>query len=255
MTDAGRVWVVGLGPGNPLHLTLEAREALLAATDLVGYAPYVTRAGEVSPLARRHASDNREELARARHALDLALGGAAVAVVSGGDPGVFAMASAVFEAVEAEPARWRDVPIQVVPGVTAMLAAAARLGAPLGGDFCAISLSDNLKPWSVIERRLDATAQGDFVIAIYNPASSARPAQITAAMARLRERRPADTIVMLAHDIGRATEQVTVTTLADVEVAQIGMRTLVIVGASGTRAFLHCGEQRVFTRRSQDGAP
>jgi precorrin-3B C17-methyltransferase len=139
-----------------------------------------------------------------------------------------------------------------VPGVTAMLAAAARLGAPLGGDFCAISLSDNLKPWATIERRLDAAADGDFVISLYNPASIARPGQIATAIARLRDRRPANTLVMLAHDVGRATERITVTTLAALDVAEISMRTLVIVGSSGTRAIEHGATLRVFTRRSQD---
>ena len=166
---SGRVAVVDLGPGDPSWLTPQASAEIEAASDIVGYKPYIERlplrAGQ-----RAHGSDNRVELERARLALGLAAEGAAVAVVSGGDPGVFAMAAAVFEAVEDDP-RWRDLDIAVTPGVSAMQAAAARLGAPLGHDFCAISLSDNLKPWSVVERRLKAAAEADFVIALYNPAS------------------------------------------------------------------------------------
>jgi precorrin-3B C17-methyltransferase len=184
---SGRVTIVGLGPGPAEWMTPEASAAIEAASDVVGYGPYVKR------LALRaeqcaHASDNRLEMDRARLALTLAAEGRAVAVVSGGDPGVFAMAAAVFEAIEEDP-RWLRLDIQVAPGVTAMQAAAARLGAPLGHDFCAISLSDNLKPWAIVERRLLAACAGDFVIALYNPASRARPNGITQAFDVLRERR------------------------------------------------------------------
>ena len=160
----------------------------------------------------RHASDNREELARAREALALAAAGRRVAVVSGGDPGVFAMAAAVFEAIEAGDAGWRGLEVRVIPGITAMQAAAARIGAPLGHDFCAISLSDNLKPWSVIEKRLDAAAEADFVIALYNPASKARPRRIHEAFDRLRARKSPATPVIFARALGRAEERLTVTT-------------------------------------------
>ena len=157
------------------------------------------------PGQRRHASDNRVELDRARLALDLAAQGRRVAVVSGGDPGVFAMAAAVFEAVDGEPA-WRASPITVEPGITAMLAAAARVGAPLGGDFCAISLSDNLKPWAVIERRLQAALAADFVIALYNPISSARPWQLGAALELAAAARGPETPIVFARAVGRADE-------------------------------------------------
>ena len=173
---SGRVMIVGLGPGPAEWMTAEAGQAIGAASDVVGYGPYLDRLA-LRPDQRAHASDNRAELDRARLALRLAAEGNAVAVVSGGDPGVFAMAAAVFEAIEEDP-RWLDLDIAVAPGVTAMQAAAARLGAPLGHDFCAISLSDNLKPWAVVERRLRAACEGDFVVALYNPASRARPAGI-----------------------------------------------------------------------------
>jgi precorrin-3B C17-methyltransferase len=237
---AGRVMVVGLGPGPERWLTEEAKALLAGATDIVGYGPYVDR---VAPgAARRHPSDNRVELERARFALSLACEGRQVAVVSGGDPGVFAMAAAVFEAIEDGPAAWRDLDVTVAPGVTAMLAAAARVGAPLGHDFCAISLSDNLKPWPVIEARLRAAAGADFVVALYNPASKARPEQIARAFAVLRED-GRERIVVLAKAIGRPDEAVTVTSLSQVDPAEIDMRTLVIVGSSQTR-LIERGEGR-----------
>ena len=170
----GRLAVVGLGPGDPRQVTPEAAAELEMATDLVGYATYLARVPE-RPGQRRHGSDNRVELERARLALDLAAAGRRVAVVSSGDPGVFAMAAAVFEALEAGPAAWRGLDVAVLPGISAMLAAAARLGAPLGHDFCALSLSDNLKPWDVVLRRLRAAAAAGFALALYNPASTARP--------------------------------------------------------------------------------
>jgi precorrin-3B C17-methyltransferase len=188
----------------------------------------------VRPQQERHASDNREELDRARHALTLAAAGRSVAVVSGGDAGVFGMASAVFEAAEAEP-DWRALDIEVVPGISAVLAAAARLGAPLGHDFCAISLSDNLKPWPVVLARLRAAAEAGFVIALYNPASRARPWQLGAAFAALRETLPADTPVAFAAAVSRDDESVLVATLADADPSRADMRTLVLVGTAATR--------------------
>ena len=171
---SGRLAVVGLGPGDVRWLTPEADAALAAADALFGYGPYLERA-PVRDGQSRHPSDNREEALRARDALETAAAGTNVALVSGGDPGVFAMAAAVCEQIESGPAAWRGLDLEIVPGITAMLAVAARVGAPLGHDFCALSLSDNLKPWPVIERRLDAAAQAGFVIALYNPISRARP--------------------------------------------------------------------------------
>ncbi len=234
MTAPGFLTVVGLGPGKADWLTPAAAAALAAASDLVGYGPYLARAPEV-PGQRRHASDNRVELDRARFALDLAAEGRQVAVVSGGDPGVFAMAAAVFEAIESGPAAWRDLDIRVEPGVTAMLAAAARVGAPLGGDFCALSLSDNLKPWEVVEARLRAALGADFVVALYNPISSARPWQLGAALAIAAELRDPDTPVIFARAVGRTDERIAILPLSEARDAAADMATLVLIGASTTR--------------------
>ena len=234
MSAAGRILVVGLGPGPAEWLTPEASGALEVATDLIGYGPYVERIPEREGQVR-HATDNRVELDRARHALELAKAGRIVAVVSGGDPGVFAMAAALFEAVDHGDESDRAVNISVLPGVSAMQAAAARLGAPLGHDFCAISLSDNLKPWDVIVRRLTAAAQGDFVIAFYNPASRARPDAIHAAFKLLRELKSADTPVAFARAVGRDDEKLTLTTLGEADPSICDMSTLVLIGSSETR--------------------
>ena len=230
----GSLVIVGTGPGKAELMTPATQAAIAEATDLVGYGPYLDRVPAVRGQCR-HASDNRVELDRARHALSLAVSGRKVVVVSGGDPGVFAMAAAVFEAVEAGDPAWRSLDIRVEPGVTAMLAAAAEVGAPLGGDFCAISLSDNLKSWSTIERRLKAAAEGDFVIALYNPASKARPYQLGEAFALLRTVKAAETPVLLVRAAGSGDAKVIATTLADADATQADMRTLVIVGASTTR--------------------
>ncbi|TWA59752.1 precorrin-3B C17-methyltransferase [Azospirillum brasilense] len=249
--QAGWLKVVGLGPGTEDWLTPEARRDLAEATDLIGYFPYVDR---VPPGPQvRHASDNRVELDRARHALELAAEGRRVAVVSGGDPGIFAMAAAVFEALDdpSAPVAWHRVALSVDPGISAMQAAAARAGAPLGHDFCAISLSDNLKPWEVVLRRLRLAAEADFVIALYNPISRARPWQLGAAFDALRDLRSADTPVILARAVGRPDEALTITTLDAVDAAQADMRTCVIIGASHTRLVPREGAQPwVYTPRS-----
>jgi precorrin-3B C17-methyltransferase len=230
----GWLRVVGIGPGPADWITPEASIALAAASDVVGYSSYVERLA-LAPNQRRHASGNGDELERAGQALDLALGGAKVALVSGGDPGVFAMASAVFEAIEAGPAAWRALDVTVLPGVTAALAAAARLGAPLGADFCVLNLSDNLKPWPVLEQRLQLVAQADLVIALYNPASRARPKQIYEAFEILRRHRTAAAVTMFARAVGRPDEQLTVTTLGAADPGHADMRTLVLVGTAATR--------------------
>ena len=237
----GSLAVVGLGPGPAYWITPEADAALADATDLVGYAPYLARVPERVGLAR-HASDNRVELDRAHAALDLARSGRHVAVVSGGDPGVFAMAAAVFEAFEAWPMGDRALPIRVVPGITAMMAAAARLGAPLGHDFCAISLSDNLKPWAIIVARLRAAAAADFVMALHNPVSRARPHQLDDAFAVLRDVQPPETIVAFARAVGRPDERLSVTTLATARGTDADMSTLVLVGSTQTRRIERPGD-------------
>ena len=230
---SGRLTVVGLGPGPAAWMTPEANAAIEAASDIVGYTPYLERLA-LRPNQRAHRSDNRLELARARLALSLAEDGSAVVVVSGGDPGVFAMAAAVFEAIEERP-EWRALEVTVAPGVSAMQAAAARLGAPLGHDFCAISLSDNLKPWAIVERRLKAAADGDFVIALFNPASLARPSRIVEAFDLLRALKRAATPVAFARAVGRADEKLTLTMLGSADLSQVDMATLIIVGSSETR--------------------
>lgn len=234
LIGTGRLTVIGLGPGDARYLTPAAQAALDEATDIIGYFPYVARVPE-RPGLRRHGSDNRVELDRSRHALELAAGGASVAVVSGGDPGVFAMAAAIFEALEQGPDHWRAIPITVEPGITAMLAAAARAGAPLGGDFCTMSLSDNLKPWALVEKRLRAALEADFAIALYNPISKARPHQLDLAFDIARTIRAPQTPVLLARAVGRPDEGLHIVALEDVRGEMADMSTLVLIGASTTR--------------------
>jgi len=224
--------VVGLGPGPDEWVTPEVTAALADVEHVVGYAPYVNRVPQRAGLTR-HASGNSVELDRARLALDLALAGERVAVVSGGDAGVFGMASAVYEAAADE--RYADVPVRVLPGVSAVQAVAARAGAPIGGDFAVLSLSDRLKPWPVIEQRLRAVAQADLVLAVYNPASRSRTHQVVEAQKLLLEHRSPDTVVIVGRDVGRAEESLTVTTLAGLDAESIDMKCLLIVGSSGTR--------------------
>jgi precorrin-3B C17-methyltransferase len=230
----GHLAIVGLGPGDVAQQTPQAAAALAAATDVVGYAPYLARVPKVAGQIR-HASDNREELDRARLALSLAAQGRRVAVVSSGDAGVFAMASAVFEAIDRGEPVWRALEIDVVPGISAMFAAAARIGAPLGHDFCAISLSDNLKPWDTVVRRLTAAASAGFVIALYNPRSHARPWQLGAVFDLLRAALPGSTAVVFATSVSRSGERIDITTLARADPERADMRTLVIIGSAATR--------------------
>lgn len=247
----GRLTVLGLGPGDAAWLTPAARTALAQATDILGYTTYVTMAGPFRADQRVHGTDNREEMQRARHAFELAAEGRRVAVVSSGDPGVFAMAAAVLEALdEARDPRWAAVELCVEPGVSASLATAAQAGAPLGHDFCAISLSDNLKPWDVIEARLRHAAQADLVMAFYNPISRARPWQLDRALDAVRAHRAADTVVVLGRDIGRPGATLTTTTLGALRSDQVDMRTMVIVGSSTTRRFaIGDGREWVYTPR------
>jgi precorrin-3B C17-methyltransferase len=237
---SGHLAVVGLGPGDARWLTPEASACLAAADAVYGYGAYLDRV-PVRDGQARHASDNREEGARAAAALRHAAQGGKVAIVSGGDPGVFAMAAAVCAEIEAGPESWRALELAIVPGITAMLAVAARAGAPLGHDFCALSLSDNLKPWGLIERRLDAAAMAGFVIALYNPISRARPWQLGAALERLRHHLPAATPVVFGRAVGRQDERVVVTRLGDADPAAADMATLVIVGSRETRIIARAG--------------
>jgi precorrin-2 C20-methyltransferase/precorrin-3B C17-methyltransferase len=247
------VAVVGLGPGDPAWLTPEAAAALAEATDLVGYRPYLARV-PARPGQVRHASGNTVEAERAALALDLAASGRQVAVVSSGDPGVFAMASAVLEKAAAGGERWAAVPVTVLPGVTAAQAVAARAGAPLGHDYCVISLSDRLKPWPVIASRIEHAAAADLVLALYNPASRSRTWQLAAVADLLLRHRDPATPVVVGRSVGRAGEQLDVITLAGLAAAGPDMSTLVIVGSSATRVYDRAGRPVVFTPRHYGGA-
>lgn len=237
---SGWLAIAGLGPGAERLVTPEVSAALAEASDVVGYGPYVERVTARAGV-RVHASDNRVELERARLALDLAEAGARVVVVSSGDPGVFAMAAAVFEAVEAGPAAWRGLDIRVLPGVTAMLAAAARLGAPLGHDFCAINLSDNLKPWALIEKRLGLLVEADMAMALYNPRSKARPEGFGRALDLLKARCAPDRVIVFARAVSTPAERLRVMPLADAHPEMADMRTVVLVGSSATRIIARDG--------------
>ncbi|MHC1479111.1 precorrin-3B C(17)-methyltransferase [Frateuria aurantia] len=255
----GSLSVIGLGPGHTDYMIPAARTALDRATDILGYATYVDMAGPLRPGQRRHPSDNREELQRAQQAFALASQGHQVAIVSSGDPGVFAMAAATLEALEAgtDP-RWHEVELRILPGVSAAFATAAAAGAPLGHDCCLLSLSDNLKPWSVIERRLRLAAEADLAMAWYNPISRHRPWQLARALEIVREYRPASTPVLLGWNIARPGARLVTTTLEALTPDQVDMRTLVIIGSSTTRR-LHggAGQEWVYTPRSYpfDGEP
>lgn len=229
----GWLIIAGLGPGNDRLVTPEVSEALAEATDVVGYIPYVARVAARDGLTL-HPSDNRVELDRARAALEMAATGKRVVVVSSGDPGVFAMASAVFEAMEGR-VDWQALDIRVLPGITAMLAAAAAAGAPLGHDFCCINLSDNLKPWAVIETRLRHAARADFAMAFYNPRSASRPEGFTKALATLREECGEDRLITFARAVSTPEQRLVTVTLGDATPEMADMRTVVIVGNSATR--------------------
>jgi len=250
---SGRVDVVGLGPGGRDWLTPQAQAVLAAADHVVGYGPYVERV-PLNPRQHRHPSDNRVEAERAQFALELALGGGRVAVVSSGDPGVFAMASAVIEA--AAQARYAEVEVGVVPGLSAAQAVASQVGAPLGHDFAILSLSDRLKPWDIIAARLEAAARADLVIAIYNPASQSRQHQVVDARELLLRYRAPETPVVVGRAVGSAEQEVRVTTLGDLDPETIDMRCLLIVGSSQTRVVpAPGGGQRVFTPRRYPATP
>ncbi|UWR93221.1 precorrin-3B C(17)-methyltransferase [Phaeobacter inhibens] len=237
LSQNGWVVIAGLGPGNEALVTQEVRDVIDEATDIVGYIPYVNRVEPREGLTL-HATDNRVEVDRATHALEMAAEGKRVVVVSSGDPGVFAMASAVFEALEnsaeAHP-EWLDLDIKVLPGITAMLAAAAAIGAPLGHDFAAINLSDNLKPWSLIEKRLQLVGEAGLAMAFYNPRSKSRPHQFARALEILREACGAETLISFARDVTKPGQELLTVPLKDATPEMADMRTVVIVGNRDTR--------------------
>ncbi|MCD2167790.1 precorrin-3B C(17)-methyltransferase [Comamonas koreensis] len=247
MVSNGQLTIAGLGPGDLDQITPAVLQALRAADAVVGYFPYVARAqallAQSAPAGSRQpqwlASDNRVELERAQQALELAAQGQKVVVVSSGDPGVFAMASAVFEALEraqgAQAERWLALDVQVLPGVTAMLAAAARAGAPLGHDFCCINLSDNLKPWPVIARRVELAAEADFAMAFYNPRSHSRPEGFNRLLALLRAHCEPERLLVFARAVSTPEESLQVCSLAEAQPEMADMRTVVLVGNRLTR--------------------
>ena len=241
---AGSVAVVGLGPGDTDWMTPQSRRELAAATDLIGYGPYLDRVGTRNG-QHRHPSDNTDEPARARLACTLAQQGRAVAVVSSGDPGVFAMATAVLE----EAKQWPGVHVRVIPAMTAAQAVASRVGAPLGHDYAVISLSDRLKPWEVIEERLRAAARADLVLAIYNPASKSRTWQVGAMRELLLAYRDPGTPVVVGRDVSGPREEVKVVALVDLDPADVDMRCLLIIGSSQTQWYTEESGDRVFTPR------
>jgi precorrin-2 C20-methyltransferase / precorrin-3B C17-methyltransferase len=249
----GNLCVVGLGPGQSDWITPEAQRSLREATDLVGYQPYLDRVPARTG-QQRHGSDNKVEVERARHALALAEAGRRVCIVSSGDPGIFAMASALLEAVEHGPAAWRALDIKVIPGLSAMQAAASRVGAPLGHDFCVLSLSDRLKPWDAIATRLHAVGSADFALAIYNPVSSERTWQLAEARSIIAEYRTPDTPVVLARAVGRPGESIRITDLGSLDPAIVDMQTVVLIGSSTTRSMgMSDGRRVVYTPRSYGG--
>ncbi|MEQ8394509.1 precorrin-3B C(17)-methyltransferase [Thalassobaculum sp.] len=253
----GSLAIVGTGPGTPDWRTPEVDALVAAADDLVGYDLYLDLLGPIAHHKTRHPFPLGAEEDRARAALDLAAAGRKVALVSSGDPGIYAMATLVFELLDrTDRADWGRVAVQVSPGVSALQAAAARIGAPLGHDFCTISLSDLLTPWAAIEGRIKAAAEGDFVVAFYNPVSRRRRTQLHAAKAALSAHRPADTPVVLARSLGRPEETVAVTTLADLDPETVDMLTVVLVGSSTTRAVPRSdGGCWVYTPRGYAGKP
>ncbi|WP_458373511.1 precorrin-3B C(17)-methyltransferase [Pseudomonas laurylsulfatiphila] len=248
----GRLAVIGLGPGAADLMVPAVKAELARANDVLGYETYVRMAGPFRADQVLHCTDNREEMQRARHAFELAAQGRSVVVVSSGDPGVFAMAAAVLEALhESSDAAWHNVDLEILPGVSASLATAAQAGAPLGHDFCVLSLSDNLKPWSIIEKRLDLAAQADLALAFYNPISRSRPWQLARALEIVSQHREPGTPVVLGRDIGRPGQTLRVTTLGQLGVDQVDMRTMVLIGSSTTRVFPRLdGSTWVYTPRS-----
>ncbi len=238
----GRLAVIGLGPGAAELMVPAVKAELARCTDVLGYETYVRMAGPFRADQIQHCTDNREEMQRARHAFELAAQGRSVVVVSSGDPGVFAMAAAVIEALhESSDPAWHQVDLEILPGVSASLATAAQAGAPLGHDFCVMSLSDNLKPWSIIEKRLDLASQADLALAFYNPISRARPWQLGRALEIVAQHRTPETPVVLGRDIGRPGQTLRVTTLGQLTPEQVDMRTMVLIGSSTTCVFARAG--------------
>ena len=240
--------IAGLGPGASNMVTPNVQQAISSATDIVGYIPYVARILPRDGLVL-HPSDNRVEIERAELALDLAASGKKVLIVSSGDPGVFAMAAAVFEILDKNPSRWADVEVQILPGITAMLAAAAKIGAPLGHDFCTLNLSDNLKPWELIEKRLLLGIEADFAMALYNPRSKSRPEGFNKALTILKRECSKDRLIVFARAISTPEEKIQIMNLTQAKPEMADMQTVVIIGSSQTKALIQNGKTFAYTPR------
>jgi cobalt-precorrin 5A hydrolase / precorrin-3B C17-methyltransferase len=254
LKQPGKLFVIGTGPGSADWMTPEVTRVLQEATDWVGYTTYLNLVEPLRQHQQRHDSDNREELDRARFALDLAATGKSVVVISSGDPGIYAMAAAVLEAMETDQ-KWPQVQVQICPGISAMQAAASQIGAPIGHDFCAISLSDILKPWEVIEHRIKTAAQGDFVMAFYNPISSQRRWQLDKAKEILLQYRDGQTPIVLAKNVGRPGQNIRVKPLVELQSEDADMRTILLIGSSKTRIFQQGDRLWVYTPRRYDVHP
>ncbi|MBD1845394.1 precorrin-3B C(17)-methyltransferase [Cyanobacteria bacterium FACHB-63] len=253
-TPIKRLAIIGTGPGSAEWMSPQVNEVLRSATDWIGYQTYLNLVEPLRTTQRLHVFDNREELERAALALDLAAEGRSVVMVSSGDPGIYAMAAAVFEVLERDnKPEWNAIDLQVCPGISAMQAAAAQVGAPLGHDFCAISLSDILKPWETIADRISAAAQADFAIAFYNPVSKMRTWQLEKAKALLLNARSPDTPIVLARNLGRPGQQIQVKALGDLAIDDADMRTVILIGSSKTRIIDRAdGGVWVYTPRRYD---
>ena len=245
----GSLSVVGLGPGDQNLITPEVSLAILEASDFIGYGPYLNRL-HVHKNKILHPSDNQKELERAELGLELAHSGKKVVIVSSGDPGVFAMAAALFEALEKNLTRWQNIDIEILPGITAMIAAAARVGAPLGHDFCAINLSDNLKPWSIIDKRIRIALEADFVIAFYNPRSKSRPKGFEKTLTLLQSRCEPERPVVFARALSTNEEKLQIMPIRKATVDMADMRTVIIFGSSQTRIMKQNEREWVYTPRS-----
>ncbi len=245
---SGRVIVVGLGPGDPNQITPQVAHAINQATDVIGYFPYVARINPKKSV-KLHPSGNRVEIERAEHALALAHEGSKVLIVSSGDPGIFAMAAALFEALEKNLSRWQNIDIEILPGITAMIAAAARVGAPLGHDFCAINLSDNLKPWSIIDKRIRMALAADFVIAFYNPRSKSRPKGFEKTLTLLQSHCEPERPVIFARALSTNKEKLQIVPIRKVTAEMADMRTVVIFGSSQTRIVKQNEREWAYTPR------
>jgi precorrin-3B C17-methyltransferase len=248
----GKIFVVGLGPGDPSQITPQVSNAINLATDVIGYFSYVDRIAPKKGL-KLHPSDNRVEAERAKHALTLAEAGSVVLVVCSGDPGVFAMASAIFEVLENNAPNWNNIDIEILPGITAMIASAARVGAPLGHDFCAINLSDNLKPWSIIDKRIRLAVEADFAIAFYNPRSKSRPKGFEKTLRLLKSHCEGDRPIIFARAVSTEEETIKYVSISKAKADMADMRTLVIVGSSQTRIIHQNNREWMYTPRHYPG--